>query len=598
VSSLAIGWQYLFGSVAATDPSERERSEWPPHPARVFMALAAAWFETGEDPAEGEALRWLESLSGGRPPRFVGPDRGSEFERSPVTMYVPVNDKAGSVAAPLNRSRHTAGGSRSVKDESGPTATPLQSAPAISRQRQPRTIPRRWIGDEACFLVWDEATGAETHRDALARLCGKVTRIGHSSSLVRMWLANDGALCQGEIEWLPDETEPLAHLRGIGPGLLDHLVLRFNRGPRERHAQILADIERLEHERRQLKGKGSREARAAIDGRIVELEAEAAALDPGPPLRPSIGLWSGYRPASAAPAPSAACSHFDSELLILGCVEGPALPIASSLQIAVALRGAVMRSAPQQPAPAWISGHAADGAPQRGESGHLAIVPLPYVGWPHADGHLMGAALVFPRAVDRDERARLLRALLFEPGTTVPREINLRMGLLGTWALVRCGWDEPRRTLQSATWTAAPVGATLWASATPVVLDRFPKADFATDREAWNAEVAEIVALACERIGLPRPVDVEAGTTPWLAGSLRAVSKRRPLRSDPGPVPPGRTATLGTGFPPLPLRGTNAPRPQVHVHLRFDRPVVGPVLLGAGRFLGYGLLKPVSEART
>jgi len=50
---LTIGWQYLTGYAVATDPSSRDRAEWPPHPARVFMALAAAWFETGEDPDEG-----------------------------------------------------------------------------------------------------------------------------------------------------------------------------------------------------------------------------------------------------------------------------------------------------------------------------------------------------------------------------------------------------------------------------------------------------------------------------------------------------------------------------------------------------------------
>lgn len=55
---LTIAWEYLTGYYRATNPASRESAEWPPHPARVFMALAAAWFETGEDAEEEKALRW------------------------------------------------------------------------------------------------------------------------------------------------------------------------------------------------------------------------------------------------------------------------------------------------------------------------------------------------------------------------------------------------------------------------------------------------------------------------------------------------------------------------------------------------------------
>ncbi|GIW39501.1 MAG: hypothetical protein KatS3mg076_0078 [Candidatus Binatia bacterium] len=73
---LALGIRYLNGFVAASEtPMRARRPEWPPHPARVFMALAAAHFQTGADPSEREALLWLESLP---PPalRAPGPRRG------------------------------------------------------------------------------------------------------------------------------------------------------------------------------------------------------------------------------------------------------------------------------------------------------------------------------------------------------------------------------------------------------------------------------------------------------------------------------------------------------------------------------------------
>jgi len=74
--SLAI--RYLNGwAMAAADGARKEQVEWPPHPDRVFMALAAAWFETGEDPAEGEALRWLEALE---PPAIAASE--AEIRRS------------------------------------------------------------------------------------------------------------------------------------------------------------------------------------------------------------------------------------------------------------------------------------------------------------------------------------------------------------------------------------------------------------------------------------------------------------------------------------------------------------------------------------
>ena len=38
----SLGIRYLCGWAMATHPSERDRPEWPPHPDRVFMALAAA----------------------------------------------------------------------------------------------------------------------------------------------------------------------------------------------------------------------------------------------------------------------------------------------------------------------------------------------------------------------------------------------------------------------------------------------------------------------------------------------------------------------------------------------------------------------------
>ena len=79
-----LGIEYLNRwAMAAADGAQKEMAEWPPHPDRVFMALASAWFETGKDPAEGEALRWLETLC---PPSIAASDYKA---RSSVVSYVP-----------------------------------------------------------------------------------------------------------------------------------------------------------------------------------------------------------------------------------------------------------------------------------------------------------------------------------------------------------------------------------------------------------------------------------------------------------------------------------------------------------------------------
>ena len=63
---IALGIRYLCGHAAATDLA-RQKPEWPVHPGRVFLAMAAAHYETGAYPAERAALEWLE---GAGPPEI------------------------------------------------------------------------------------------------------------------------------------------------------------------------------------------------------------------------------------------------------------------------------------------------------------------------------------------------------------------------------------------------------------------------------------------------------------------------------------------------------------------------------------------------
>ena len=200
----------------------------------------------------------------------------------------------------------------------------------------------------------------------------------------------------------------------------------------------------------------------------------------------------------------------------------------------------------------------------------MALLPLAYAGGEHADGHILGLAIAFPRSVPAPERAECLRGRLFG---RLGEDLNLELqiGNLGVWTVRREERSAPPLALRATTWTEP---STVWASITPVVLDRHPKHDQQTERVQWREEVAESIAKSCELQGLPRPYLIDVDKTSWHRGAPR---------SRPGPG----------GMPWLPGKEGTSPRQQVHVLVRFPCEVQGPLLLGAGRFRGYGLCKPL-----
>jgi CRISPR-associated protein Csb2 len=84
---LALEVEFLLGRYAATDFRDRERPEWPPHPARLFSALVAAVYDSGLGESARAALLWLESLPA---PHICAEE--APAAPTPVTVYVPVND--------------------------------------------------------------------------------------------------------------------------------------------------------------------------------------------------------------------------------------------------------------------------------------------------------------------------------------------------------------------------------------------------------------------------------------------------------------------------------------------------------------------------
>jgi CRISPR-associated protein Csb2 len=237
--------------------------------------------------------------------------------------------------------------------------------------------------------------------------------------------------------------------------------------------------------------------------------------------------------------------------------------LETTLQLTEALRGAVMAMCPQ-PIPEWISGHKADGS--RSEHPHLACFPLAHIGHEYADGHLLGLAMALPRGIPTVERRRCLRDFLYDAHGE-PREINLTMGRACAWHVVLEERESRPIALLQETWTAAlpQLPAKRWATVTPIVLDRHPKAK---NSDQYWTEAETTVRQSCSRIGLPEPADVILSSVSMFIG-----------------VPYVR------GFP-LMQRKTGGSLYHTHAVLTFPEPFRGPVLLGAGRYRGYGLCRP------
>ena len=281
---------------------------------------------------------------------------------------------------------------------------------------------------------------------------------------------------------------------------------------------------------------------------------------PPTPRRPVPGKWQGYARPQQAPPESAPHSLFDPRLIVLA-IKGKRMPLPATLKLTAALRGLLMAGCPEQPPPEWFSGHRPDGKATL--EPHLALAPLPFVGARHADGRVMGLTLVLPEALSPRDAGRCLEPILHDSGTGLPREHRLFSGDGFECAVELETRERPPTNLDPHTWTAA---ARVWASVTPVVLNRH-----FDGKDRWE-RAADSVKDMCEHIGLSRPRDVLLHPVSWVEG-----------------VPHARA------FPRLTRKRDGGRQSHSHAVLIFDAPVGGPVLIGAGRFRGYGLCRPADS---
>lgn len=300
-------------------------------------------------------------------------------------------------------------------------------------------------------------------------------------------------------------------------------------------------------------------------GRLVELESEFRRGKRPPPGLPNDAppiFRAAERPASV----------FGRTWHIFSDAGGYCPDLREAAVAGRAFRTAILSGFQAREVPEVISGHTPDGAPT--SKPHMAIIPLANVGWSWADGRLMGIAICLPRCTSRAEEDQLLDALaeiMKARGSAQHSEIVVDLPGDKRWRLVR----QPEPALSSLKPYRYVRPATVWGTATPIALDRHPKEK---GNQALQDEIAEIISEACTRIGLPRPNVV-------LSQKHSAIRGTPPARPSPKSPPHMRWALPG------PLNG----RVLTHATLIFDQPVEGPILLGAGRFVGLGVCLPLDR---
>jgi CRISPR-associated protein Csb2 len=592
----AIAIELLAERYTATQFNDRNEAEWPPHPARLYSAMVATWADSDNpDPEERAALRWLEEQ--GTPAIHCGED----YRRTVVTHFAAVNDPSaltrGDSWAQTTYAALQAGRQAVVEAERAHDAKALKKAQATlakaekkatddaakagkptgtesrtvteavleilpdNRGKQGRTFPTVLPDSHSVWFTWPGASPSPAVLAALDALLGRVGRIGHSSTLVACRCDDTGPGQEAEPAWIPGANGNGTLLRVPRAGLLD----------------------RLEHAYETHHGEEPRTLPAGMASYRRPKEERPA------PRRPLLGGdW--YVLGFASSADSA----------------GRQFPFAyQALAVTRAVRGALL-SHSEQPPPEIITGHerAAGGAgptPPLART-HLAIAPLMNVGHRHSDGTIFGVTLILPAEATPEDRNAVESALSawaldgFE--LTLSGEApagTVRFGLEGLGvdraveerepAWLTAGIAGARKTMRRDYWCRP---ARRWLSVTPIALDRFPgnlRSPRSDTRERAEIEAEAGIAQACVNAGLVRRPEDVAVTVRLDAPLVR-------LPASPG----GQRGPGQRQYPGYKTGSQGMPRASVHAEIEFIRgPVQGPVLIGAGRFLGYGLCLPYEE---
>ncbi|MCS7023158.1 MAG: type I-U CRISPR-associated protein Csb2 [Bryobacteraceae bacterium] len=271
----------------------------------------------------------------------------------------------------------------------------------------------------------------------------------------------------------------------------------------------------------------------------------------------SAANWSalgGHEPARENAREQTPCGPFD-QMVIFRLPAWAHFPIESALRLTALLRNALMAIADgfNRLTP-FLHGHAPLCEPPLP---HVAFAALADVAHAKATGKIEGLAVILPRHHSLVEHRNFMQLLdrleeLRSADLPMPLALQRESGRARAPAHLALHPETWRRRSQ------------LWATVTPVVLDRYPKRKLPPEK---------IVRESIQRAGLPAPNTVLCSPYSQLAA-----------------VPPAGQFLL--------RRKPDEPRKwAVHACIEFHEPVRGPLLLGSGRFFGLGLFKPLEASQ-
>lgn len=381
----------------------------------------------------------------------------------------------------------------------------------LARTNGARTWPRALPTIGSFRLEWEDAAVSDEVLGDLRALAARVAYVGRPAGMTVARVSRDPALGLGGCQRLiPAESGP--HLLRVPyPGYLDALIGAYDAGEPADSVSLAWPYA--------ARGGGRGMVSGALPGPYDRLFV--LSFPPGA----GIAGWHATRVASALR---------DATLSRLGRPRSgdPWRPFAAEELAA-------------------IHGHGERLPPQR----RCAFLALPFVGHRHATGEVIGVGIAIGREIDPELRRALLQLLGLDRDEG-PRLTELSIPGLGV--TLPLGPPDGRWSIEPVRWVGP---ARRWASALPVVLDRWPKR---------RGDVAVILREGVQLAGYPEPGEIEVLRGSAVAGAplLRPGDRKR--------------------------RASDPDRSWSHVLVTFAEPVQGPVLLGHLRFVGLGLCAPVS----
>lgn len=290
-------------------------------------------------------------------------------------------------------------------------------------------------------------------------------------------------------------------------------------------------------------------------GRMEYLERLYELRQRNPGIQPMVGRIVKY--GFTEPHAPENITGSRSQLSITFRINSPqTIPGTAFHKFVFAARNAIFSLYPD-PIPEIVSGHKNDGSPLKGP--HLAVIPHIDMGHNYAKGHLMGFSYILPEIASPEIRSALFAAAA---GLT-----ELKMGGLGIFPVQLITADQIPSVPRGLDLSFYEEPSILWATVTPIILGKHPKfSDMGPGKDG-----GQVFREACQMAGVPQPKEVI--TMP--ASVFEGLGLARDFA-----VPSKFSKYL-----------------RMHAILRFHERIRGPIILGSGRFSGFGLMYPLTGGK-